>query len=301
MIVLFNKTEKTYSPDDVVNKPSAIIADADEKELALKSAGIKRLPTFTDVEQKAIRFESGNKYDYISVFVSSPIRPVDEPLMVEIYINPDFLVVIGCDGIIDKWKEDILSHPMEQLTPTQMLSLLFNRILSRNHDLLDSIEDTLETLEEDSTLKNPENHFKTIISIRKQLLALKRYFDELYVLLEEFEENQNNLFAKDQLKVFRSQRGKINRLLNTVLSLRDYLSQIRETSQNQLDIDLNKTMQFFTVITSIFLPLTLLVGWYGMNLNMPEFKSGAAYPIVIVASLVYVLLAVIFCKKKGWF
>ncbi|HHW95351.1 MAG TPA: magnesium transporter [Mogibacterium sp.] len=301
MILLLNKTEKEYSPDETITGPSVILADYNERNAALKSANIEIIPVFTDNEQKVIRFESGNKYDYISIFVSTPIEPGEKPFLIEIYINQDFLVVIGDNPVIDRFRDDIATHTMDTLTTQQMLSILFNQVLSRNHDLLDTIEDEIAKLEETATMKNPGNHSKDIIALRKKLLILKRYFEEIYALFEELEENQNNIYSRDNLKAFRVQRGKVNRLLNTVMSLRDYLSQVRETYQNQLDIELNNTMQFFTVVTSIFLPLTLLVGWYGMNLNMPELKSDLAYPIVIIASLVYVILAVIFCKRKGWF
>ena len=60
-------------------------------------------------------------------------------------------------------------------------------------------------------------------------------------------------------------------------------------------------MTLLTVITSIFMPLTLIVGWYGMNFKyMPELEKKAAYPIVIIVSIVIVILSLIFFKKKKW-
>ena len=56
-----------------------------------------------------------------------------------------------------------------------------------------------------------------------------------------------------------------------------------------------------TVITSIFMPLTLIAGWYGMNFKyMPELEHEAAYPIVIAVSIVIVIVCLIFFKKKKW-
>jgi magnesium transporter len=86
-----------------------------------------------------------------------------------------------------------------------------------------------------------------------------------------------------------------------VLNSRDYVSQVREAYQAQVDIDQNTIMKVFTVITSIFLPLTLLVGWYGMNLRMPEFSWDYGYPFVILLSVIVVSLCVVFFKKKKWF
>lgn len=179
-----------------------------------------------------------------------------------------------------------------------MLSLLFNQILSQHLDLLGEIEDQIEKLEERVTLKKPEDHTAAIIALRKQLLALKRYFEALYEGLEELKENQNSLFTKSQPQVFRAHKNKAGRLRNTVLNLRDYLTQVREAYQNQLDISLNDTMRFFTVITAIFLPLTLIVGWYGMHLKMQELAFEITYLIAIIVSVLFIVLSLIYCRKR---
>ena len=60
-------------------------------------------------------------------------------------------------------------------------------------------------------------------------------------------------------------------------------------------------MTLLTVITSIFMPLTLIAGWYGMNFKyMPEREYKAAYPIVILLSIAIVVISLIFFKKKKW-
>ena len=58
-------------------------------------------------------------------------------------------------------------------------------------------------------------------------------------------------------------------------------------------------MSILTVVTTIFLPLTLIAGWYGMNFpNMPEFGWKYAYPAVIIVSILVIILEIIYFKKK---
>ena len=62
----------------------------------------------------------------------------------------------------------------------------------------------------------------------------------------------------------------------------------------------NKNMQFLTVISTLFFPLTLITGWYGMNFNnMPELEHG--YPGIIVLSILIVIICIIIFKKKKMF
>jgi magnesium transporter len=79
------------------------------------------------------------------------------------------------------------------------------------------------------------------------------------------------------------------------------LSQLRDLVQTQLDVRQNRIMTVLTVITSIFMPLTLIAGWYGMNFRyMPELEWRLAYPAVFVLSVVIVVVCVIWFKKKKW-
>lgn len=57
------------------------------------------------------------------------------------------------------------------------------------------------------------------------------------------------------------------------------MAQLREAYQSQLAIQQNDLMRVFTIVTVLFLPLTLITGWFGMNfVNMPELQSGGAIP-----------------------
>ena len=58
-------------------------------------------------------------------------------------------------------------------------------------------------------------------------------------------------------------------------------------------------MSILTVVTTIFLPLTLIAGWYGMDFpNMPEFGWKYAYPVVIVVRICIIAGEIIYFKKK---
>lgn len=59
-------------------------------------------------------------------------------------------------------------------------------------------------------------------------------------------------------------------------------------------------MKFLTVISTIFFPLTLITGWYGMNFrDMPELENG--YPGVVVLSMIVVAVCIFVFKKKKIF
>ena len=84
-------------------------------------------------------------------------------------------------------------------------------------------------------------------------------------------------------------------------SLLDYTLQIRDTYMARLDVRQNRIMTVLTVVTTIFMPLTLLAGWYGMNFKyMPELNSVYGYPVVIIISILIVIFSLLFFKRKKW-
>ena len=93
--------------------------------------------------------------------------------------------------------------------------------------------------------------------------------------------------------------SRASRLHDHVEMLREYVFQIREMYQSQIASNQNQIMSWLTVVTTIFLPLSLLVGWYGMNFaNMPELRWKYGYAGMILLSIVIVAVEIWFFKKK---
>ncbi len=141
----------------------------------------------------------------------------------------------------------------------------------------------------------------SIITIRRKLLIMKRYYEQLKIITGEFSEDVNDLIPRQLQKRFISLNRRINNLLQSVLHLREYITQVREAYQAQVDIEQNQIMKTFTVITAVFFPLSLIAGWYGMNFQMPEFGWRLGYPYVIALSAAVCAVCVICFKLKKWF
>ena len=133
------------------------------------------------------------------------------------------------------------------------------------------------------------------------LRDLRIHYEQLLDLGQELEENENDFFNEDNTRYFHLFTQRVSRLHDLTASLREYSIQIRDLYQSQLDIKQNRTMALLTIITSIFMPLTLIAGWYGMNFKyMPELEYKWAYPAVIAVSIIIVIVSLLFFKKKKW-
>lgn len=171
-------------------------------------------------------------------------------------------------------------------------------VISRDLDVLNRYERQMIIFDEEVVDNHFDNYKSQSASIRKQLLTLREYYDELRDLGKQLEEDENRFFSKKNLKYFGTVSDRADRLMNRTLHLIDYMGQIRDTYNQKVSEAQNKNMEFLTIVSTIFFPLTLITGWYGMNFeNMPELRNG--YPGVIALSLfVVVVIVVIFKKRK---
>ena len=167
--------------------------------------------------------------------------------------------------------------------------------------LMENYENELDSMEQ-AIIDGDENlPSGRLNDIRSDIRYLRIHYEQLMDLAQEFQENENGFFKPENLRYFRLFIDRAARLHDSSMSLRDYTMQLRDLYKAHLDIKQNRIMTVLTVVTTIFMPLTLIVGWYGMNFKyMPELNYEWSYPVVIVLSVLIVVLSLIFFKRKKW-
>ena len=168
------------------------------------------------------------------------------------------------------------------------------KVMERYEAELDDIEHAIMT--------DPDPvYIKRINEIRSDLRDLRIHYEQLMDLAQELEENENNFFKQKNLRYFHLFSRRMQLLHDIAASLRDYTIQVRDLYQAQLDVRQNRIMALLTVVTTVFTPLTLITGWYGMNfVHMPELAYKWSYPVVIAVSIGIVVGCLWFFKKKKW-
>lgn len=217
------------------------------------------------------------------------------------FINRSNIVIIDDDGFAERLIMRIRSRRTRQgQTREHFLYNFITQFISKDIEILGQYEKKIMELEEMVINGKVETLQSQIMPIRRELLILRSYYDEMMDMGKELEEDENHFFAKKQLKYFGTITDRADRLMGKTVHLLEYAQQVKDAHQAQIDAQQTKNMQFLTVISTIFFPLTLITGWYGMNFeNMPELKNG--YPFVISLSLVVVAVCIILFKKKKIF
>jgi len=215
-----------------------------------------------------------------------------------IYFSPDALVFI-CDG------EDMRSQVSDMVkgydSNESALHGFFSSLIKDDSEKLEAIEDRITVFEAKLLADTRKANMKDFIRFRKSIRDIKKYYDGLDKVTEGLSDNESDIISEGYIRHFQILAVRVDRLLAYAQNQRDYVTQVREAYQSQIDIEQNKLMKVFTVVSTIFLPLTLLVGWYGMNFKIPEFAWHYGYLFVALLSLAILGGCIIFFKKKKWF
>ena len=212
------------------------------------------------------------------------------------------IVFIDDSGFVDKTISNIISSKRWTMPSLERFIYDFlEQIVSCDQIILERVDKELDTIESNILDGEEKDPSQRVSRVRSDLRDMRIHYEQLLDLGQELEENENDFCNEDNTRYFHLFTQRVSRLHDLTASLREYSIQIRDLYQSQLDIKQNRIMALLTIITSIFMPLTLIAGWYGMNFKyMPELEYKWAYPAVIAVSVAIVIVSLIFFKKKKW-
>jgi magnesium transporter len=179
--------------------------------------------------------------------------------------------------------------------------LLVDTIVDNYFLVLERVAENLEALEE-NIIDNDINHDPTrdLYDLKRQLNMVRKSVRPMREIVAQLIREEAKFLASDNLY--------LRDLYDHVVQVIDNTESYIELSSSLLDLHLsiigNKTndvMKVLTIFSTIFMPLTFIVGVYGMNFKyMPELESKSAYFIVWGVMIVITIFIYIFFKRKKW-
>lgn len=209
-----------------------------------------------------------------------------------------FEIIIEDEQLYNQINE-LIKGMIAPLTLEKAVCIVLEHLLIQDKNVIGQCLNMLNDLDE-KVLQNDTKDFLQTTRIHHQLL--RKLNDEMVGKIDVCEvlmEDVNNLFKSSERYHMRSVLKRYERAKNDMIQGKEYIMQIRESYQNQVDIQLNQMMYIFTIVTIICLPLTIIVGWYGMNVKMPEFGWEYGYLFVILLAVVSLAICTtIMIRKK---
>lgn len=241
--------------------------------------------------------------DHYFIVVNS-IRFDDEEIFLRalnIFLGKHYLITVTGQKINELRTIKPLLWEQEVTTPDRMLYILVDTVVDNYFTVADRIEAKIDNLEEVVLINAKKSHLNEIINLRSEILWLKKGLVPQKEVVFVLYSKDLRLIDDDLQKYFRDIYENAVKVSETFETFRDLMANLRESYQSSIANRANEIMRVFTAVTTIFMPLTFITGFYGMNFDfIPflHFKYGSLY--IGLFMLVLGLTMFFWFRKKEW-
>jgi len=243
--------------------------------LILKMLDFDASTKSVDAEQLSLAFGP----DFV---ISFQERPGDffEPLRDEIRVK---------DSIVRKMGADYLA--------CRIVDIVVDNYFGTVENFGSEIEDR-----EDDLVSNPTRQtLGSIQGIKKDMMRLRQYVWPVREILSELSKHGSPLIKEETLAYFRDVYDRVFEAMDLIETTRDMVSGMIDIYLSSMSNKTNDVMKVLTVVATIFIPLTFIVGLYGMNFKyMPELDSPWGYPAILIIMLAVAVSMLIYFRRKHW-
>jgi len=179
---------------------------------------------------------------------------------------------------------------------------LLDAVVDGYFSVLETIGDTIESIEERLAKEPTEAILRQIHSLKREMIFLRKSVWPLRELISNLQRSESGLIAQSTGVFLRDVYDHTIQVIDTVESFRDIVSGMLDLYLSSISNRMNAVMKVLTIIATIFIPLTFVAGIYGMNFKyMPELEWRWSYALIWLVMIVIAGGMVIYFRKKKWF
>ena len=248
--------------------------------------------------------------DYLFIVMKlvlfNPDQKILETEQVSFILGRSFLFSFSerTDEIFNPIKDRITSQlgKIRKRGSDYLLYALMDIVVDHYFLALEKIDELIESLD-DEVIKNPErSQIESIYNLRNLLLHIRRSVYPLREIVNQLIKDDSDLLDESIEPYLRDLYDHTIHITETIEQQREVTNGLMEIYLSMMSNKMNEVMKVLTVIATIFIPLTFIVGIYGMNFpNMPEMNWPWAYFAVWGIMIAVVVGMVVYFRRKNWF
>lgn len=183
-----------------------------------------------------------------------------------------------------------------------LLYRLIDIIVDNYYVILDTIGEQIEETEDSLGTEPSDITFRKIQQLKKELIYLRKAVYPLREALNKLLKGESEFIEEENLRFYGDVYDHVIHLTDSLDTYKDLVSSLMDVHINTQNNQLNQVIKVLTVISTIFIPLTFIVGVYGMNFRyMPELEWQWGYPMVWGVMIFLIILMLGYFKYKKWF
>ena len=179
---------------------------------------------------------------------------------------------------------------------------LMDAIVDNYFIILEKAGENIEDIEENLIAAPTRETLPAIYHMKREMLVLRKAVWPLRDVVNTLGHDENALIRDSTRIYLRDIYDHAIQVIETIENYRDMISTLVDIYLSSVSNRLNEIMKVLTILSSIFIPLTFIVGIYGMNfVHMPELNLTWAYPALLVFMVLVALSMIAYFKRKKWF
>lgn len=183
-----------------------------------------------------------------------------------------------------------------------LLYIIVNELFGAGFPILDSLSENLVDMEQDVFDQDfHRDKLKEILSLKKDIINFRRIIIPQRAVVAQLE-HKNNKYSPDNLEIyFDDIVDSIEKIWSVLENLKELAESLHETNETIISHNTNNIIKVLTVFSVIMLPLTVITGFYGMNLQGLPYAS-TSNPVWIVSGIMFLVVAVmlLYFKIRKW-
>jgi magnesium transporter len=178
---------------------------------------------------------------------------------------------------------------------------LLDAVVDCYFNILEKFGDRIESLEEELMEEPTKQTLKLLHHMKREMIFLRKAVWPMRELINNLERSETELIKPSTDIYLRDLHDHSVRVIDTVETFRDLLSGMMDIYLSSVSNRMNEVMKVLTIITTIFVPVTFIVGVYGMNFEfMPELHYQWGYPATWIVILTTIGSLLIYFRRKKW-
>ncbi|WP_066187962.1 MULTISPECIES: magnesium/cobalt transporter CorA [Gracilibacillus] len=224
---------------------------------------------------------------------------------INIFMKQHFLVTYRQDqqGGLSNLEQVLKSFDQISLTPTDAALIILDQVVDNYFDYVYQVEDDVFSFEErhvDVTIS--KDLMDDVFRIRSVIIRLKRVLHPMFELIDGLKQEEDFAQPDKQQAYLHHIEDHMIKQMNMIKAAQEMTGDIRDNYASINSYRMNRVMQLLTLVSAIFLPLSLITGFYGMNFQyMPGVNWSYGYITIVAAILIISALLILYFKRKNWF
>ena len=178
---------------------------------------------------------------------------------------------------------------------------LIDAVVDNYFLILEKIGEKIEEIEDELVANPAPETLQAIHNLKRQMIFLRKSVWPLREVISRLERWESQLINKSTDIYLRDVYDHTIQVIDAIETFRDMLSGMLDIYLSSVSNRMNEVMKVLTIIATIFIPLTLVAGLYGMNFRyMPELEWPWGYPLVLFFMFAIGVLMLIYFRKKKW-